>query len=158
MPDSPTPSHPIELFYSYSHKDQALRDQLGTHLKLLQREGVIAPWHDRDITAGDEWKRDIQEHLSRAGIILLLVSADFIASDFIWSNELKRALERHERGEARVIPVILRPCDWHSAPFGKLQALPKDAKPVKSWADPDEAFTDVALGIRRAAAKLAANP
>ncbi len=158
MSASPAPTRPLELFYSYSHKDEALRDQLDTQLKLLQRQGVIAPWHDRQISAGDEWKAEIEEHLNRADIILLLVSADFIASDFCWSNELTRALERQSRGEARVIPIILRDCDWHSAPFGKLQALPKDAKPITRWADRDEAFADVARGLRRAVESLRPNP
>ncbi|MFH1740846.1 MAG: TIR domain-containing protein [bacterium] len=151
---------PIRVFYSYSHKDEDLRNQLETHLSNLQRQGVIANWHDRRIIAGEEWKKEIDEHLEEADIILLLVSADFIASDYCYEIEMKRALERHENGEARVIPIILRPTEWAEAPFAKLQALPKDAKPVTTWQpnDPnnDEAWLDVAKGIRRAAEGLRA--
>ena len=138
----------IEVFYSYSHKDEELRDQLEIHLSLLKRQGVIDNWHDRRISAGNEWANEIDEHLNTARIILLLISADFLASDYCYDVEMKRALERHTTGEARVIPVILRSVDWQHASFGKLQALPKDAKPVTSWDNRDEAFTDIARGIR----------
>ena len=99
------------------------------HLGILKRQGVIRDWHDRKITAGTEWKGQIDHHLDTAGVILLLVSADFIASDYCYDVEMKRALERHDTGEARVIPVILRPVDgWQAAPFGKLQAAPTDGQ------------------------------
>jgi hypothetical protein len=152
------PAAPLEVFFSYAHKDEVLRDKLATQLQLLKRQGIIAAWHDRQISAGTEWADQISQHLDTARIILLLISADFIASDYSYDIELKRALERHDAGEARVIPIILRPTDWRSAPFGKLQALPKDAKPITTWANEDEAFLDVALGIRRVAEQLRANP
>jgi hypothetical protein len=138
-----------EVFFSYAHKDKRLRDQLETHLSSLKRQNIITGWHDRKIAAGTEWKDRIDEHLESARIILLLVSADFLASEYCYNVELKRALERHEAGEARVIPVILRPCDWQTAPFGKLQALPTDAKPVTEWSSRDRAFQIVAEGIRK---------
>ena len=147
----------IEVFYSYSQRDEALRDELENHLALLKRQGVIRDWHDRRITAGSEWSGKIDDYLNSAGVILLLVSADFLASDYCYDLEMKRAMERHERGEAVVIPIILRAVDWHSAPFGKLQALPKDGRPVTSWPNRDEAFTDIARGIRKAIEQLA-NP
>jgi hypothetical protein len=103
---------------------------LETHLALLRHEGVIASWHDRKIVAGQEWKGQIDRHLDEADIILLLVSADFLASDYCYEIEMQRALARHQAGEACVIPVIIRAVDWNSAPFANLQALPKDAKPV----------------------------
>ena len=99
---------PIEVFISYSHKDEALREKLGTHLSLLKRQGVIDEWHDRRIGAGQEWAGAIDEHLNSAAVILLLVSADFVASDYCYDLEMTRALERHDAGDARVIPVILR--------------------------------------------------
>jgi hypothetical protein len=123
---------------------------LERHLALLRRDGVISGWHDRKIIAGTEWKKEIGRYLTTADVILLLINADFLASDFCYLTELAEAMRRHERGEARVIPVILRACDWTSAPFGKLEALPTDAKPITSWPNQDEAFTDVAVGIRRA--------
>lgn len=140
----------MKLFYSYSHKDEKLRDKLEAHLSLLKREGLISEWHDRRITAGSEWAGEITAELNSADVILLLVSADFIASDYCWDVEVKRALERYRAGEARVIPIILRPCDWHSAPFGKLQSLPTDGKPVANWGSHDMAFADIVRGIRTA--------
>jgi TIR domain-containing protein len=148
------PRPPVEVFYSYSHKDEEFLDKLITHLSLLKRKGIITGWYDRQISAGTEWKDRIDEHLESAVVILLLVSADFLASDYCYDLEMKRAMERHAEGTARVIPIILRNCDWSDAPFGKLQALPKNAKPVKSWADQDEAFTDIVTGIRRAIAEI----
>lgn len=140
----------LNVFFSYSHKDEELRDELEVHLALLKRQGILRAWHDRKITAGKEWKDDIDENLQRADVILLLVSPYFIASDYCWDVEVKRAMERHAAGEALVIPIILRPVDWGSAPFSRLQGLPKNAKPVTTWANRDEAFFDVAKGLRAA--------
>ena len=139
------------MFFSYSQKDEALRDELETHLKLLQREGVISTWHDRKILPGDEWAGEIDRHIGTAKIILLLISADFIASDYCWTKEVNIALERHKLKETTVIPILLRKCDWQKAPFGKLQGLPKNMKPITAWKDRDAAWTDVALGIRAVA-------
>ena len=130
MADSPAPTEPIEVFFSYSHKDERYREELIKALGILKRQGVVREWHDRMIAAGTEWKGQIDDHLNTAGVILLLISADFVASDYCYDVEMARALERHDKGEARVIPVILRPVDaWHEAPFGKLQALPRDGSP-----------------------------
>ena len=142
--------HIINLFFSHSYRDRHFRRKLEKHLAVLQREGLIADWHDREIAAGDEWKSEIDRHLLSADIVLLLVTADFIASDYCWSEEIKKVLERHQRGEARVIPVILKPCSWGNTPFGGLQAVPKSARPVTSWPSQDEAFEDVAVAIKRA--------
>jgi len=142
------PVTPVKIFYSYSHEDKSLRDELAKHLSLLKRQGIITEWHDRRIGAGEEWKGAIDKNLEKADIILLLVSASFMASDYCWDVETKRALERHDRGDAKVIPVILRQCDWHGAPFGKLQALPNHGRPVTSWSNRDEPFALVAAGIR----------
>ena len=146
----PQPAQPAEVFFSYSHKDEKLRDELETHLAMLKREGVIRGWHDRKITAGKGWDGKIGENLNSADIILLLVSPDFLASDYCYDNEVVKAVGRNDAGEACVIPVILRPCDWTRAPFNALQALPKNAKPVTRWQRRDDAFLDVAEGIRRA--------
>lgn len=151
--DAKTP-RPVEVFYSYAHADEDFRVELVEHLRLLERQGVITGWHDRNISAGTEWKDAIDDHLESAKIILLLISSDFLASDYCYDIELKRAMERHAEGKARVIPIIIRKCDWSSAPFGKLQALPKNARPVRSWEDKDEAYTDVVAGIRRAIAEI----
>lgn len=147
---------PIEIFYSYSHKDEKLRDKLETHLSLLKQQGVLINWHDRKISAGEEWAMAIDSHLNTADIILLLVSPDFLASSYCYSIEMKRAMARHEKGEAIVIPVILRPVHWKDASFGKLQALPTEARPItgRFWHNQDEAFYNVAEGIREAIKKL----
>jgi formylglycine-generating enzyme required for sulfatase activity len=147
MPGEDHATKPISLFYSYSHKDEELRLKLQDHLAALKWSGMIAEWNDRDIEAGKEWEREIDHHLSSADIILLLVSASFIASPYCWSVEVRKALERHERGEARVIPVILRPCRWQRTPFAKFQATPKDARPVTDWPDEHAAFDDVVSKI-----------
>jgi uncharacterized surface protein with fasciclin (FAS1) repeats len=146
---------PVDVFFSYSHKDEKLRDKLAPHLAMLQRQGVIKTWHDRKITAGTEWAKAIDDNLNSAGIILLLISADFLASDYCYDIEMQRAMARHQAGEARVIPIILKPVDWFSAPFGKLQAFPTNARPVTLWANRDQAFTSIAQGIRQAAMEMA---
>jgi hypothetical protein len=144
----------IKLFCSYSHRDEHLRDELAKHLKLLERQGLVRSWHDRHIGAGDLWKDAIDRNLEEADIILLLISSDFLASDYCFDIEMKRALERHAAGEALVIPVILRPVDWQATEFGKLQALPRDGKPVTTFENLDTALEQVTQGIRRAIATL----
>jgi TIR domain-containing protein len=145
---------PISLFYSYAHSDEDLRVKLEKHLALLKRQNVISTWHDRKIEAGSEWKTQIDVHINHAQIILLLVSPDFIASDYCYDVELKQALERHKKGLAQVIPIILRPVHWQDAPFSQFQALPTDAKPITLWSNEDSAFLSVAQGIRRAVESL----
>jgi hypothetical protein len=149
-----TSDRPLKLFFSYSHKDEELRDELQKHLSVLQRNGHIEQWHDRRIGVGTEWKGDIDEHLKTADIILLLISSDFLSSNYCYDIELELAMRRHESGEARVIPVFLRPCDWSGSQFGRLQGAPTDAKPVTVWTNQDEAFTDIAKHIRKAAAQI----
>jgi hypothetical protein len=139
----------VTLFYSYSHKDERFRDALANHLSLLKRQGLIKEWYDRQIGAGDEWREAIDEHLEAADIILLLVSSDFIGSDYCFDKEMGRALERHDEGQALVIPIIVRPVNWTGAPFGRLQALPKNGKPVTVWENRDLAWVNVAEGISK---------
>jgi hypothetical protein len=124
----------------------------------LRRQGLIREWHDREIIPGEEWEESIDENLATAEIILPLVSPSFINSDYAFEKEMKRALERHERGEARVIPVIVRPTDWEWSPLAKLQALPKNAKPITTWPNADEAWLDVVRGIRKAIERPAGQP
>lgn len=142
------------LFFSYSHRDETLRDELEIHLAMLKRQKVVTSWHDRRIGAGKEIDDEIDRYLEEADLVLLLVSPDFLASDYCYEVEMARALERHENHEARVIPVILRPCDWKKAPFGKLMAVPRDGKPVTKYASQDDAFLEVAEAIRTAASEL----
>ena len=138
------------LFFSYSHKDETLRDELELHLAMLKRDCLIDAWHDRRILAGDVLDQSINAKVESADVILLLISPDFLHSKYCYDVEMQRAMERHERGECRVIAVILRPCDWKSTPFAKLLVLPTDGKPVTKWPDRDEAFLDVVRHIRAA--------
>lgn len=142
------------VFFSYSHADEQLRDQLEKQLAILKRQGVIETWHDRRIGAGEEIDHAISKNLISADIILLLISPDFIASDYCYDREMTAAMERHERGEAIVIPVILRACQWHGAPFGKLNATPPDGRPVTQATDRDQAFLEVAKSVQAAAERL----
>lgn len=148
------PGDTIKVFFSYSHKDRDLRDELDKHLSALQRQGWITTWNDREIEAGQKWATQIDEHLNTAQVILLLVSSDFLASDYCYDVEAGRAMERYRAGDAQVIAVILRPVDLEGTPFSDFQCLPTDAKPVTSWSNRDEAFLDITKGIRKVIEKL----
>lgn len=137
-----------KVFISYSHKDEAFKDELDAHLSALKRSGLVEVWHDRRIDAGTEWDDEIKSELESAQIILLLVSAGFLASEYIWKVEIARAMERHRAKEAKVIPIFIRACDIKGMPFEGIQGLPRDAKPVASFTDKDEAYLQIAKGIR----------
>ena len=139
---------PFSVFISYAHRDRALSKELENHLSNLRRQNIIASWYDGDISPGSEWKPQINEHLNSDQIILLLISANFMASDFCYSIEMTRAIARHDANQARVLPIILRPTDWKGAPFAKLKVLPTDGKAVTSWPTHDDAFVDIVQGIR----------
>lgn len=144
----------INIFLCCAHEDEGYRNELAKQLRILSRQGLVLSWHDGEISPGMEWAREIEMHLNMAHLILLLLSPDFMDSDFCYSIEMKRALERHETGEARVIPIILRAVYWKDAPFSKLQVLPVNTKPIKSWTDADEAFLDIVNGIQRVVKEL----
>lgn len=139
-----------DIFISYAHGDEDYRIELEKHLSILKRLGMITTWHDRMITPGTEWKEEIDNNIERARLIILLISENFISSNYCYGVELKRALERHENGSAMIIPVILKPVDWEGAPFAKFQMLPTDARAVSLWQNRAEAFTNVTQGIRKA--------
>lgn len=147
----------VKIFFCYAHEDEALLNKLKSHLKPMQREGLIEGWHDRDIGAGKDWEKEISSHLNESQIILLLISPDFMASDYCSSVEMKRALDRRARNEAEVIPIILRPTfNWHVGPLGALQALPTDGKPVTDpeWHDQDQAFYRITNGLHKVIEQL----
>jgi hypothetical protein len=146
----------MNVFFSYSHKDEDLRNELETHLALLKRQGLISSWHDRRISAGSNFGKDIDSKLESSQIILLLVSAHFLDSDYCYEKEMTRAMQKHQEGSAIIIPVILHPCDWHSAPFGKLRATPTDGKPISMFPNQQEAYAIVARDIREAINLLSA--
>jgi TIR domain len=152
--NSPISAAPVDVFIAYSRKDDDLRSKLVTHLSLLKRQSKISAWYDGDIEVGSEWEVQLQDRLDSSPIILLLISADFLASEYCYETEMKRAIERHQAKTALVIPILLRPCDWQGSPFSALQGLPKDLKPVTLWSDQDSAFLDIAKGIRKAVDSL----
>jgi hypothetical protein len=137
-----------KVFISYSHKDETFKEELDTHFSALKRSGLVDVWHDRRIDAGTEWDDEIKAELESADIILLLVSANFLASEYIWKVEIARAMERHRAKEAKVVPVFIRSCDVKGMPFEGIQGVPRDAKPVASFTDRDEAYVQIAKGIR----------
>ncbi|GCE20752.1 toll/interleukin-1 receptor domain-containing protein [Dictyobacter kobayashii] len=145
---------PLKLFYCYAREDKVFRDDLDRHLSGLKREGLLTTWHDLMITAGEEWEDAINTHLNEADIIALLISPHFMASDYCYGKEMARALQRHERGEARVMPILIRPVDWTNAPFSKINLLPSNAIAVTRWEDRDSAFEDAGRGIRAVVEKL----
>jgi hypothetical protein len=147
MSDAQTP---IEVFCSYAHKDESLLQELEVHLSGLRRQGLISTWHCRKILPGADRAQASEAQLERAAVILLLVSPDFLDSDTCYEIEMQRAIERHKANVARVIPIIVRPCDWTHTPIASLQELPLDGEPVTEWRSRDRAWNDVAAGIRRA--------
>ena len=139
----------MKVFVSYSHKDKAALERLHTHLAVLRRTGSIDEWFDREILAGGDIDAEISERLEASGLFLLLVSPDFLASDYCVEREMERALERHRSGDARVVPIVVEPCDWTSTPLRGLKALPEDGKPVSEWTNENKAFLDVVQELRR---------
>ena len=151
-------STPVEIFVSYSHKDEGFRSELVEALSTLRREGVAVHWDDRKINPGDEWKTEIDQHLNSADIVLLLISRKFVHSDYCFVTEGQRAMQRYEAGEAQVIPVLVESCDWETLPFAKLQVLPEPATPVAEWDSRAAAWTSVAKGVRKAVGNARRRP
>lgn len=150
-------SVPIPAFCSYSSKDDAYRERFQVALAVLEREGLLTMWEFRSLEAGTEWDAEIRKHLHAAKLIFLLLSPDFFASRYSVEEELATALKRHAAGTARVVPIIVRPCDWLYTDLRKLQALPKDGKAITEWLNPDAAWQDVTNGIRRVVQSLNAS-
>ena len=139
---------PVSVFYSYSHRDQDLRDELEKHLSTLQRTGTMTRGHDRRIEPGENWRGKIDPHLRSAQVVLLLISDDFLDSDYCYGVEMKLALKRHTDKQAVVVPIMLRPVDWAAAPFTHLPVLPSDGRPVTSSPDRDQVFGEIAVAVR----------
>lgn len=139
----------MKIFFSYSHRDEAALDRLRVHLAVLRRDKRIEEWYDRDILAGGEFDTEIAGRLESFNLFIILVSPDFLASDYCVEREMERALERHNLGDARVVPIILEPCDWMATALGDLKALPKDGKPISEWPNENKAFSYVVQQLRR---------
>ncbi|HMQ61961.1 MAG TPA: TIR domain-containing protein [Flavilitoribacter sp.] len=138
-----------KIFFSYSKADRSVLEELLRHIKPLVREGKLQPWNDHDILPGDDWDDEVREKLETADIFLFLISANSISTDYILDVEMPIAMGRHDRGEARVIPIFIKPCEWDSLPLSKLNGLPSKGKPVTAYADRDEAWVEVVKGIKR---------
>jgi len=148
----------VKIFISYAHADEGLRQELDKHMAGLKHQGIVEAWHDRRIGAGQDWVDEIDENLRTADVVLLLISSDFIASKYCYDVEMAEAMRRHDAKQAVVIPVILRPCDWHDLPFGKLQASTKDGRAVVKFPTLDDGFLEVVQSIKAAAQRIKPQP
>ncbi len=149
---------PIKVFLCYAHEDEHLRKEVEKQLLLLKQQNILNIWCDYNISAGREWKDEIHQQLNTADLILLLISPDFMVSDYCYRVEMQRALERHRNKEARVVPIILRPVHWENAPFSHLEILPTGAKPITKWANADDAYEDIAKRLDIVLKELQALP
>jgi hypothetical protein len=137
-----------KVFISYSHKDEAFRNDLEDHLAMLRRKNIISVWHDRKIIPGENWKGKIDENMESADIVFFLISSSFLASDYCYDIEVKQAIENQLAGKCQIISIIIRPCDWQECEFSQFQAVPKDAKAIDKWDDQDEAWLDAISSIK----------
>jgi hypothetical protein len=144
----------VDIFISYSHNDLRFKDELKKFLHPLLNLGGVQLWDDYDIEAGKDWEAEIKKNLFGADIILLLVSPDSLASAYFYGKEVAVSLERHQKNEAVVVPIILRPCHWTVTPLAQIEALPEKGKPITSWSSQDEAFTDVAQRLSETVTRL----
>jgi hypothetical protein len=121
------------IFISYSHKDEEWKERVESHLGVLARQGLLDFWSDRKIDVGDEWFSAIEKEINQADAAILLISANFLNSDFILKEEVSRLLERRRNGGMRIIPLIIKPCAWKKVQWlSSLQARPKDGRPLSS--------------------------
>jgi hypothetical protein len=139
---------PWRVFYSYSHADESLRNQLAKYLAPLKQKGSILEWHDRSIEPGGDWNQKISDKLDSSDIVIALLSPDFLASEYCFGIEMEKAFSKLKREEIRLVPVLLRPCMWEESRFSAIQMIPRDSKPVTSWPSVDEALKNVAMEIR----------
>src|SRR5688572_19812716 len=146
------------VFISYAHEDESFRDELVKHLRLLERDGLIDIWHDRKIRPGTDWSRAIHDNLGSAAIFILLISADFIDSDYCYGLEMEAALRAAERGTAQVVPILIRHAAFQSAPFARFQMLPRDCVPVVDWTPREKAWAAIAADIRELVTHRAPTP
>lgn len=137
------------IFISYAREDEKYKIELEKHLSGLKNNGFIETWSDRSILPGQEWDKEIKKQIDEADIILFLISADFMNSDYINDVEIKKAILRYQNSEVIIIPVIIRPCDLQSLEINMHSALPKDAKPVTDWRNKDKAFLSIVQGIKK---------
>ncbi len=140
----------INIFIAYSREDAEILKKLRTNLKVLERTQNVNVWYDGEIEAGSDWEKSIKTHLYTADIILLLVTENFIASDYCYDVEMKEALSLHDQDKVRSIPIIAKECLWQDTPFARLQALPEDGKALTSsdWSNPNRPYLNVVEELR----------
>jgi hypothetical protein len=146
----PILSDPLRIYYSYSQSDMdsEFLEMLDNHLSLLEKNGIIESWHKKKLLPGDLLSKEVDQHFEKANIILSLISIEYLSQDYNFDIEIKRAMERHACGHVKLIPILLRPVDWQATPFAKIKPLPNNGKPISLWSDKEEAFAEVAMGIR----------
>ena len=137
----------VKVFISYCHADKEIKEDLLKHMLPLKRLNMIETWTDLEILPGDEWDKEISNSLASADIVLLLVSIDFINSEYCYNVELEQANKRYQEGRTRVIPVIVRECLWKHTSFAGFHALPREAQAITTWDDRDKALKDVVEGL-----------
>jgi TIR domain len=138
-----------KAFISYSHADEHALERLEKHLAVLLREKTLVQWVDQKILAGGEINAEISKNLEACDLFIALVSPDFLASNYCYEREMTRAIERHDAGRLRLVPIIVQPCDWKSSPLQRFKALPKDGKPVSDWTNENNAWLNVVTQLRR---------
>lgn len=142
-------NEPVKIFISYTQADESYKNELTIQLKLLKMQKLVEAWSDQEILPGQEWDAEIKEQLDEAEVILFLVSTDFLVSDYVNDVEIKKALERYDKGEVIIIPIVVRPTQFSGFEISKFQALPAKAKPISQWDDKDNAWLDVSNGIKK---------
>lgn len=146
----------IKIFIAYSRQDHDLLTELRQHTKILERAHKIKIWHDGEIEAGHEWESEIKKALYSADIVLLLISKDFLASDYCYEKEMVEVLDLHRTRKIIVLPIILKPCAWKDAPFAKFQVLPLGGIPIISpnWHSRDEPFLEIVEILKTKSAQI----
>lgn len=138
---------PAETFISYAHEDKSIMESLATHLSPLHRLGLIRLWHDKKLNAGAVLDKEIAGKLNNAEVVIMLVSADFINSDYCFSREMIAALENHRKNKTKIIPILARSCYWQLSPFSSL--LLANTKAIASHENQDEALVSVVEEIKK---------
>jgi internalin A len=144
----------LSLFISYSHKDNRFRDQLRGALTAYERKGEINSWDDTEIVPGQKWEPEILGKLERADIVVLLLSNDFIKSNYCYQVEMDRARERDATGECAIVPIVVRACRYDKLELGKIQAIIPEAKPIEEHKHRDAAWLEVTKQLDRVIANL----
>ena len=146
--------NPLDVFCCSAPEDQEMLALLVKYLSPLQRSDQITVWSAINLNSSVGWEKEFSQRLESADIILLLISPDFLASDYCYNILMKRAIERHEQGNVAVLPLLLRPTYWKNMPFAHFQMLPRNGLPLSKWPDPDDAFLEILQAIEQIASKL----